>query len=147
MIKKNESQMDRAIRLLIGLVLLFAGYQVGGWLMIVFYVLGIIALLTAATGVCFLYKIFGLDTAKSEAKVETDKVVEPETMAPVEPEEETVPTVETEDEEPEEEAEEEAEEEETTAAETKTETPIEEEPKAEETTEEPIEEKTEEPKE
>ena len=141
MIKKNESQMDRAIRLLIGLVLLFAGYQVGGWLMIVFYVLGIIALLTAATGYCFLYKIFGLDTAKSEAKVETDKVVEPETMAPVEPEEETVPTVE----EPEEEEAEEGTEEEPVAEEPKEEEKEEE--VEEETKEEPVEEKTEETKE
>jgi len=72
MLAKNESQIDRAIRLIVGLVLLVVGSQLGGWLQIILYILAIIALITAATGVCWLYKLFGWNTDKTTAKpVET----------------------------------------------------------------------------
>lgn len=140
MLAKNESQMDRAIRLVVGLVLLIVGYSLGGWLQIVLYVLAIIALITAATGTCWLYQIFGMNTAKGEVKTTASaegSVVpkeEPKTMTAVEPEEEeteveeempTEPTEETKEEEITEEEPEVAEE-----AEEVTET-VEEEPKEE----------------
>lgn len=92
MLAKNESQMDRAIRLVVGLVLLAIGYQFGGWLQIVLYVLAIYALITAAAGTCWLYKILGMNTAKGEVKttasVETkeEPKEEPKIMPAVEPE-------------------------------------------------------------
>lgn len=110
MLAKNESQMDRAIRLVVGLVLLIVGYSLGGgWLQIVLYVLAIIALITSATGTCWLYQIFGMNTAKGEIKTADSAegyVVpkeEPKTMAAVEPEEESSDLETMEDEEAEEE--------------------------------------------
>ncbi len=75
MLAKNESQLDRAIRLIVGLVLLIIGTYVSGWLQIVLYILAIIALLTAALGVCLLYKLFGWNT--NQAKPEAAKSAEP----------------------------------------------------------------------
>jgi cytoskeletal protein RodZ len=95
MLAKNESQMDRAIRLVVGLVLLAVGYQIGGWLQIVLWVLAIIALITAATGTCWLYKILNINTAKSEnetaasAGSSVEPKEEPKIQPAVEPEEET----------------------------------------------------------
>jgi cytoskeletal protein RodZ len=87
MLAKNESQMDRAIRLVIGLVLLAVGYSVGGWLQIVLYILAIYALITAAAGTCWIYNMLGMNTAKTgEAKPVETKTEEPHTMPAVEPE-------------------------------------------------------------
>jgi cytoskeletal protein RodZ len=86
MLAKNESQMDRAIRLIVGLVLLVAGTLMGGWLQIVLYILALVALLTAATGTCYLYKLLGIDTNKTKAPSEP-KTEEPKTMEAVKPEE------------------------------------------------------------
>lgn len=127
MLAKNESQMDRAIRLVVGLVLLAVGYQIGGWLQIVLWILAIIALITAATGTCYLYKILGMNTAEGEVtKPAEAKTEEPKTMAAVEPEEEE----EAEEEMPVEETKEETVEEEPEEAEEVTET-VEEAPKEE----------------
>lgn len=85
--------MDRAIRLVIGLVLLAVGYSVGGWLQIVLYILAIYALITAAAGTCWIYKALGMNTAKAGvAKPVETKTEEPHTMPAVEPEAETAPT-------------------------------------------------------
>lgn len=64
--KKNESNTDRIIRAIIGIVLLalyFTNTITGTW-GIVGLVVGIIALVTAATGFCGLYKLFGISTRK-----------------------------------------------------------------------------------
>lgn len=85
MLAKNESQMDRAIRLIVGLVLLVVGTLMGGWLQIVLYILALGALLTSATGTCYLYKLLGIDTNKTKAPSEP-KTEEPKTMEAVNPE-------------------------------------------------------------
>ncbi len=67
MLKKiqNESQQDRMIRLVLGVVLALAGYFFfSGTIQIVVYVLSVIALVTGLTGFCLLYKIFGIKTLK-----------------------------------------------------------------------------------
>ena len=63
--KQNENTTDRIIRLVAGVILLAAGlYFTSGTLAIVLDTLGVVALFTAATGFCLLYKLFGLSTKK-----------------------------------------------------------------------------------
>jgi hypothetical protein len=72
--KKNESKLDRIIRLVLGLIFVGVGialYFVLGTplnliLMIIFVVFVAIALFTAATGFCVLYTLFGISTLKEE---------------------------------------------------------------------------------
>jgi hypothetical protein len=64
--KVNESTIDRVIRLIIGVVLIAAGYFFAtGVGSIVLYVLGAVMLFTAATGFCLIYKLFGASTKKT----------------------------------------------------------------------------------
>jgi hypothetical protein len=64
--KVNEGTIDRVIRVVLGVVLLYVGIMVvGGAWGIVLDVLGVIALVTGVTGFCLLYKLFGsFSTAK-----------------------------------------------------------------------------------
>lgn len=65
--KKNESTLDRIIRVVLGIVLLalyFTG-TVTGTLGIVFIVVGAIALITGAIGFCGVYALLKISTAKS----------------------------------------------------------------------------------
>ena len=66
MYNKNEGTTDRLIRLVISELALMAGYfwLWGSW-QIVAYVLGLVALFTALTGFCLLYKPFGISTNKT----------------------------------------------------------------------------------
>jgi hypothetical protein len=62
---KNESSLDRIIRAVLAVVFFILGYSVfTGVLSIVAYVLAIVMLITAATGFCLLYKLFGINTDK-----------------------------------------------------------------------------------
>ena len=62
---KNESSLDRIIRVVLAVVFFVLGaYVLTGALSIVAYVLGFIMLVTAATGFCLLYKLFGINTDK-----------------------------------------------------------------------------------
>jgi len=69
MYTRNESNVDRLIRAVVGIVLLwlsigpmkaFSGSAVG----IIVLVLAVIALFTAITGFCAIYRLFGLSTAE-----------------------------------------------------------------------------------
>ena len=64
--KMNEGTIDRVVRIVLGVVLLYVGIMVvGGVWGIVIDVLGAIALLTGIVGFCPLYKLFGsFSTAK-----------------------------------------------------------------------------------
>ena len=66
---RNEGPVDRAVRALIGLVAAIAAFSVGAssGLGIVLLIVGAIMLLTAATGFCPLYRIFGMSTCKVPA--------------------------------------------------------------------------------
>lgn len=62
----NESNLDRTIRIVVGLLLIglsiFA--NLSGTLKIIFIVIGVIALITGLTGFCLLYKVFNFSTRK-----------------------------------------------------------------------------------
>jgi len=61
--KLNESNTDRIIRAVAGVVLLYLGFGVlGGALAIVADVLGVVLLATAAIGFCPLYALLKLST-------------------------------------------------------------------------------------
>lgn len=65
--KTNESNLDRIIRVVAGIVLLalyFMGVVTGG-LGVVFIILGAIALITGVVGFCPLYGLLKISTKKS----------------------------------------------------------------------------------
>lgn len=64
--KTNENAIDRIIRVIIGIVLLAAGLMLTGPVKWVVLALAAISLVTAATGFCLLYKLFGLSTGKKD---------------------------------------------------------------------------------
>ncbi len=65
MFKQNESQNDRIVRIVIGLLMLFGGlFLVTGGLKLVMLVLGAVALFTGVTGFCAIYKLLGMATNK-----------------------------------------------------------------------------------
>lgn len=64
----NESQADRDVRMLGGLVLLSAGWVLAFNLLgIVLFVFGAIALATGLAGWCPAYTLFGISTVKTSA--------------------------------------------------------------------------------
>jgi hypothetical protein len=66
---KNEGAIDRLVRLLIAEVFILGAYfWFGGVWQIVFYVVGIVSLITSITGFCALYKVLGIKTFKTESK-------------------------------------------------------------------------------
>lgn len=63
--KLNESNIDRIIRAVAGIVLLYVGFAVlSGALGIVLGIVGAVLLLTGAIGFCPLYALFKLSTLK-----------------------------------------------------------------------------------
>jgi hypothetical protein len=66
---RNESTADRAIRLVVAVVAAVAAFVVGAGsvLGIVLLAVGAIMLVTAATGFCPLYRVFGLSTCPMPA--------------------------------------------------------------------------------
>jgi hypothetical protein len=63
--KLNESNIDRIIRAVAGVVLLYLGFAVlAGALAIVADVVGVVLLLTGAVGFCPLYALLKLSTLK-----------------------------------------------------------------------------------
>lgn len=62
---QNESQTDRIIRFILGIILAVLGYAVfSGVIQIAIYVLAFIALFTSVTGFCLIYKVLGISTLK-----------------------------------------------------------------------------------
>jgi len=65
MFEQNESDLDKKIRLVVGIVaLILAMFVLTGTMQTVAYVVGIVAIVTGLTGFCLLYKIFGISTKK-----------------------------------------------------------------------------------
>ena len=64
--KLNESNIDRIIRVVVGVVLLYLGFggALSGVLAAVADAVGLILVLTGAVGFCPLYAIFKLSTLK-----------------------------------------------------------------------------------
>jgi hypothetical protein len=66
-VKRNESGLDRVIRVILGIVLLalnVTGVVVGSW-GIVFIVVGILALFTGVVGFCPVYWLLRFKTNKA----------------------------------------------------------------------------------
>jgi hypothetical protein len=64
--KQNQSNIDRIIRVVAGIVLLYLGFggALGGTLAIVSDVVGVVLLLTGAVGFCPIYAALKLSTFK-----------------------------------------------------------------------------------
>jgi len=65
--KKNESNLDRIIRVVAGVILagLYFTGTVTGTLGIIFLVLGVVLFLTGIIGFCALYSLFKINTNKA----------------------------------------------------------------------------------
>ena len=65
--KLNESNVERIIRVVVGIVFLYLGFggALSGALAVVADVLGVVMLLTGAVGFCPLYAVFKFSTLKS----------------------------------------------------------------------------------
>ncbi len=67
--KKNESMLDRWIRVaLAALLTVGAMLWASGWAQVVLLVVAAVLLITALTGFCALYIPFGISTLKEEPK-------------------------------------------------------------------------------
>lgn len=63
--KRNESNQDRGIRAVVGIIALLIGlFAVGGFLRALLIIVGLVLLITAAVGFCPLYRLFGINTCK-----------------------------------------------------------------------------------
>ncbi len=62
MFARNEGLRDRLFRIVLGLLVILAGYVSGGTWAIILYVLGAIPLLTGLIGWCPLYSLFHINT-------------------------------------------------------------------------------------
>jgi hypothetical protein len=58
MFKKNEGNMDRILRVTLGVVILGVGLVTQSWLGLI----GLVPLATGALGTCPIYSIFGIST-------------------------------------------------------------------------------------
>ena len=65
----NEAGWDRALRIVVGVVLLYLGWAgiIGGTLGVAFRILGLLPLLTGVFGYCAIYSIFGVRTCRGSA--------------------------------------------------------------------------------
>ncbi len=64
--KVNESNTDRIIRVVVGVVFLYLGFSgfMTGWLAIVVGLVGLLLLVTGALGFCPLYALLKMSTNK-----------------------------------------------------------------------------------
>ena len=58
--KKNEGTVDRIIRLVVALIAAYLGWKISPW----FYIITVVALVTAAIGWCGLYSLLKISTVK-----------------------------------------------------------------------------------
>lgn len=65
--KCNMGKVDRIIRMVIGVLLIAGVFLISGTLLkVLFGIIGLVMILTAATGFCPLYVPFGISTCKTE---------------------------------------------------------------------------------
>ncbi len=62
--RANVGKVDKTFRIIVGLVVLGAGYYFGSWWGLV----GLVPLLTALTGWCPAYTVFGVSTCSMKEK-------------------------------------------------------------------------------
>ena len=66
---KNIGLVDKTVRFLLGIVLIFLGFYSSYW----FIVLGVFLLFTATIGWCPIYSILGINTNKVKPKARSAK--------------------------------------------------------------------------
>ncbi len=64
MMKKNIGKIDRLIRVIAGLVIVYFAVQAGSWWGLV----GVVLLFTATTEFCLMYKLLGKSTCTTHKK-------------------------------------------------------------------------------
>lgn len=63
--KRNESNQDRGIRAVVGIIALLIGlFAVGGFPRALLIIVGLVLVITAAVGFCPLYRLLGINTCK-----------------------------------------------------------------------------------
>lgn len=63
--KRNESNQDRGIRAVLGIIALLVGLSAaGGFLRALLIIVGLVLVITAAVGFCPLYRLLGINTCK-----------------------------------------------------------------------------------
>ncbi|MDK4322427.1 YgaP family membrane protein [Corynebacterium pseudodiphtheriticum] len=63
--KRNESNQDRGIRAVVGIIALLIGlFAVGGFLRALLIIVGLVLVIIAAVGFCPLYRLLGINTCK-----------------------------------------------------------------------------------
>jgi len=63
---RNESNLDRIFRVVIGLVAIAAGAAVGGIALAVGIIIGLIMLVTGTVGFCPIYRVLGISTSPKD---------------------------------------------------------------------------------
>lgn len=64
--KKNEGTIDRVVRGIVGIVILYLSYaKFSGGVAVLGYIVGLVAIITALTGFCYLYTLLGINTDKN----------------------------------------------------------------------------------
>ena len=63
---RNEHNIDRILRVVIGAALAIAGIAAGGVVAVLGVVVGLILIVTGTIGFCPIYRMLGLSTFKSE---------------------------------------------------------------------------------
>lgn len=72
---KNESGLDRVIRIIVGIILAIVSYVfLSGVWAIVGYIVALILVVTGLTGFCLLYKLFAINTADSSQSSSSESV-------------------------------------------------------------------------
>lgn len=65
MFKQDESNLDKKIRIVVGVVsLLLAIFMFTGTIQIIVFIVGVLAIVTGLTGFCLLYEMFGIKTKR-----------------------------------------------------------------------------------
>lgn len=62
--KPNEGKTDRIIRAILGVIAIILGYTYSVW----FYVVALVLLFTSLISYCFIYELFGINTAEKKKK-------------------------------------------------------------------------------
>ena len=62
--KRNMSNLDRIVRVVLGGGLVAVGFAIGGVPAIVLYLVAVILLATSVVSFCPLYRLLGIDTCK-----------------------------------------------------------------------------------
>jgi len=65
MFKQNESDLDKNIRLAVGIISLLLGvFTFSGTMQILAFIVAGLGIFTGLSGFCFLYKLLGINTKK-----------------------------------------------------------------------------------